>query len=120
MMKRQRGVTLGGLILASFLLIMGALLGFKLFTPYTQYFTVQKMFKSIAADPEVKNGSRREVINSWTRHAMIENVNVIGADDIEVTRDGNEVVLSASYSVKVPLLGHVSLLIDFNPTSAAR
>jgi hypothetical protein len=119
-MNRQRGVTLGGLILAAFVVIVIALLGFKLFTPYMQYFTVQKVFKSIAADAEVKGGTRRDAMAAWARYAMIENINVISGDDIEVAKEGNEVVLSASYSVKVPLFSHISLLIDFNPTSANR
>ena len=120
MNSRQRGVTLSGLILVSFFLIVIALLGFKLFTPYVQYFTVQKVFKAVAADPEVKGGGRREAMSSWARYAMIENINVINGDDIEITREGNEVVLTASYTVKVPLFGHVSLLLDFNPSSAKR
>ena len=119
-MKRQRGVSLSGMIVVSFFLIIVALLGFKLFTPYMQYFSVQKVFKSIAADPEVRSGTRREAISAWARYALIENINVIGGDDIEVTKDGSDVVLSASYSVKVPLFAHISLLIDFNPTSAGR
>jgi hypothetical protein len=119
-MNRQRGLTLSGLILASFFIVVVALLGFKLFPPYVQYFTVQKVFKSIAADPEVKAGGRREALNSFGRYAMIEDINAITTDDIDVQKEGNEVVLSASYSVRVPLFGHVSLLLDFNPSSAKR
>ncbi len=119
-MNRQRGVTLTGMILVCFFVFIVALLGFKLFTPYVQYFTVQKVLKSIAADPEVKSGTRRDAMVAWARYAMIENINVLNAEDIEVNNDGNQLVLSASYSVKVPLFAHVSLLIDFAPTSATR
>ena len=119
-MNSQRGVTLTGLLLASFVVVAVALLGFKLFPPYLQYFTVQKVFKSIAADPEVKNGTRRDATAAWARYAMMENIYVISGEDIEVNYDASQLVLSASYSVKVPLFAHVSLLIDFNPSSAAR
>jgi hypothetical protein len=119
-MNRERGVTLTGLLVASCVLVFVALLGFKLFPPYMQYFSVQKVFKSIAANPEVKNGTRRDAMAAWARYAMIENINVISGEDIEVNYEGRELVLSASYSVKVPLFAHVSLLIDFNPTSVTR
>ena len=56
MNSSQRGITLSGLIVASFFAIVLALLGFKLITPYVQYFTVQKVFKAIAADAEVQSG----------------------------------------------------------------
>ena len=117
-MKKQRGVSLGGLLMVLFLVIFAALLGFKLFTPYMQYFSIQKTFKSLSQNPEVKSGTRRDAMGAWSRYAQIENITAISGDDIEITKEGNEVVLSASYSVKVPLFHNISLLIDFNPTSA--
>ena len=119
-MKTQRGVSLGGLIVVLFLLIMVALLGFKLFTPYSQYFTIQKIFKNLSVDPQVRAGTRKDAMSAWAKYAIIENLTTIGGDDIEVTREGNDVVISASYSVKVPLFHNISLVIDFNPTSASR
>ena len=118
-MKRQLGVTLTGLIFVSFVLIMVALLGFKLFNPYMQYFAIVKIFKAVAINPEVRSGSRRDFVVAWSRYAQIENITAISGDDVEITKEGNQITLSASYSVKVPLFANFSLLIDFNPTSAS-
>jgi hypothetical protein len=117
-MKRQLGVGMSGFIIICFLVVLLAILGFKLFTPYMQYFTIQKTFKALATNPEVKNGTRRDLMQWWSRSTVIDNITAINGDDIEVTKDGNEMVISASYSVKVPLFYNVSLLIDFNPSSA--
>ncbi len=119
-MKSQRGVTLTGLLVVSTFLVVVTLLGVKLVKPYLEYFTIQKVFKSIAAKPEVQNGTRRDAMMAWSSYAIIENINVIRWDDIEVKHEGKEVVLSASYTAKVPLSAHVSLLLDFKPTSAER
>lgn len=119
-MKKQRGVTLTGLFLVLFVLIIGAMLGFKLFIPYSQYFTVQKIFQQLAANPEVRSGTRRDAMAAWSRYAAVENITTISGDDIEIAKEGNGVVISASYSVKVPLFHNISLLIDFNPTSASK
>lgn len=119
-MKKQLGVSLGGFMIVCFVLVFVALLGFKLFTPYMQYFSVQKTLKVLAVNPELKSGSRRELMGAFSRYALIDNITAISGDDIEVTKDGNELILSASYSVKVPLVANISLLIDFAPTSAAR
>ena len=119
-MKTQRGVTLTGLILVLFVIIIVALLGFKLFTPYSQYFTIQKAFKTLALKPEVRTGTRRDAMAAWQPIATVENITTLSGDDIEITKEGNEVVISASYSVRVPLFANISLLIDFNPTSASK
>ena len=116
-MKKHRGLSLGGFIVVLFLLIMVSLLGFKLFTPYVQYFTVQKALKKLAEDPAVKTGNRRDLAAAFQPIQLIDNITAINNEDIEVVKEGNEVILSANYSVKVPLFHNISLLIDFAPTS---
>lgn len=119
-MKKQRGISLTGLIVILVLLGIGAMLGLKLFTPYSEYFTIQKTFKTLVQNPETRSGSRAEILRAYRRYTMIDNVTAISEDDIEVTKDGNTLVVSASYSVKVPLVANVSLLIDFAPSSASK
>jgi uncharacterized protein YneF (UPF0154 family) len=120
-MKKQRGVSLGGLIMVLIALMVVALLGFKIFGPYKQFFTVQKVFKTLAVNPEVKNGGKREFINAWSRYSVTEpEINVITADDVELTKEGNDLVITAVYAVRVPLFKNISLMFDFAPSSAAK
>jgi hypothetical protein len=42
----------------------------------------------------------------------------ITADDIEISKDAGALTLSASYSVKIPVAGNMSLVLEFNPSSA--
>lgn len=119
-MKKQRGVSMTGLLMTLVAVIFAALLGFKLFDPYKQFFTIQKTFKAIAVNPEVRSGGRNEFKVAWQRYATLEKIDVLNAEDVEITRDGNNIVLSASYSVKVPLFKNISLLIDFVPSSDAK
>ena len=116
-MKKQLGVSLSGLLMFSIILIFVLLFGFKLFKPYTEYFALEKIFRTLALKPEVKNGTRRDFYTAWAGYAQIEGITSIGGDEVEITKDGNNVVLSASYQVKVPLFKNYTLLIDFNPSS---
>ena len=117
-MKKQRGVSLSGLLVFSVILIFILLLGFKLFKPYTEYFALQKIFRTLALKPEVKAGTRRDALAAWAGYAQIDGITSIGGDDIEITKDGNNVIVSAAYQAKVPLFKNYTLLIDFNPSSA--
>ncbi|MEO7729301.1 MAG: DUF4845 domain-containing protein [Burkholderiales bacterium] len=120
MRKNQLGVSLSGLLMFSVVLIFVLLLGFKLFKPYSEYFALQKIFRTLAVKPEVRNGTRRDFTVAWAPYAQIEGVTAIGGDDVEITKEGTNVVLSASYQTKVPLFKNFALLIDFHPTSAAK
>lgn len=119
-MKKQTGVSLSGMIFVLFVLFFVALLGFKLFPPYMEFFTIQKNFKAMAASPELKGAPRKDILNAFDRFRIIDNTTAITAEDIEINKDGANIVISASYSIKVPLVANVSLLLDFAPTSAAK
>ena len=116
-MKKQSGVTLSGLLMVCVVLIFVALLGFKLFQPYSEFFALQKIFKTLAQKPEIRNGGKREFITAWAGYAQIENVTAIGGDDIEIVREGGNIVISASYTKKILLFKNISLSIDFTPSS---
>lgn len=118
-MKRARGISLTELIVILVVLSGVAMLGFKLLNPYLQYYAIQRTFKTMAADSELKSAPRASIVAAWSRYAAIDNMDPISGDDILVTREGERMELSASYTVKVPLFANISLLLDFNPTSAA-
>jgi Tfp pilus assembly protein FimT len=116
-MSKQTGVTLTGLIFVLALLAMVALLGFKLVPVLLEYQTVKKQFRSIAEDPAMRNASRPAVERAFINRAMVDNIQNVKPEDLEVTKDGGELVLSADYSVKVPLFANVAACLDFHPSS---
>lgn len=116
-MIKQRGLGLGGVIVALFLVISGALFVFKLLPHYIEYLTIQKIFKRLAADPDLQTGNRREIVKAFERHATIDRVDSITGDDVEVDKRGTAVTISARYQVKTPLIANVTLLLDFSPSS---
>ena len=82
-MRKQRGITLTGLIVILVVLGMAATLGFKLFNPYMQYFTIKKTFKTLAQNPELKSGNRREV-GRISALFLIDSITSISEEEIEV------------------------------------
>ena len=116
-MKRQRGVTFVGMIFIAALIILGAIIALKLVPAYIEYATVVQHLREIARSPEAR-GSTREIQMLFSKRAQIDNIRVVAADEIEVTRDGNSVVLSASYQTKVKLFGNLSACIDFEARSS--
>ena len=116
-MNRQRGVSLGGLLLVSFLLIIVALLGLKVMPSYLEYFQVKKAVKEIMLRPETKGGNMKEIRQSFVNRSTIDNISAVKAEDLELTKDGTDLVLSAAWSVKTPLVGNVSVCIDFAVSS---
>lgn len=114
---QQRGLSFGGFIIGAFLLVLASITGLKLIPAYMQNAQINNVFTTISHDPDMQKASPREIRNSFDRRASIDDITAIKADEIEIASDGGRLMLSASYSVKVPLLANVSLLLEFNPSS---
>jgi len=115
---RQRGISMFGFILIAAGVIFVAILGMKLVPAYVHNAQIQQIFKTIAADPAMQDAPIRDIKDSYYKRASINYITDITSDDIEISKSNGRLTLSASYSVKIPVSGNVSLLLEFNPSSS--
>ena len=119
--SKQAGITFSGFIVGLFVLVILVLFGFKLIPAYMENAKIQNIFETISHDPQMQKASPYEITLSYDRRASVDGITGIQSKDIEldVGQDGRS-ILSAIYIVKVKLGGNVSLVMDFNPTSAGK
>jgi type II secretory pathway component PulJ len=118
MRNRQRGVSLLGLIVGIALLIVVLLLAMKTLPPWMDFFNAKKLITQIAQ--EQRGGSVADIRKAWQLKASIDNVdNVLSDKDLEITKEGGEVVISFAYRKEVPLFANVGVYMDFAATSKA-
>lgn len=116
-MRKQRGISLIGLIIVLGLVGFFGIMGAKLMPYYLEYFAVKKMFSAMDANGDLK-GSVRDIRRGFDTRNAIEDVKSVRGDDLEITKEGGETVVSANWSVKVPLVYNISACIDFSATTA--
>ena len=112
---RERGLTLMGLIFVLFVLIFAALLAMKLIPPYMEYHTAKNAIQAIARSQQ--GGSPSDIRRAWEGRAAVDDINAIKASDLEVSKDGNQLVLGFAYRKEVPLFGNLGVYIDFVASS---
>ena len=117
-MHGQRGLSLSGFLMWAVLFIIVALISFKVGPPYMEFLTIQAQLKAISNDPEGRNGVRRVVEDLFDRRTAIENITSVKPKDLQITKDGDRVVISAEYTVCVPLVLNIRVCMDYAPTSA--
>ncbi len=116
-MRGQRGLSLSGFLLWSVIVVFAALLGFKVAPAYMEYLTIQKQFKAIANDTAFSSAQRPAIEKAFYSRSTIEDIKSITPQDLEITKAGDRTVISAAYSVRVPLFANVSVCLDFYPSS---
>ncbi len=115
--RSQRGISLTGALGGMIVLAGVALFGAKLLPAYLDYFAVKKMLAAMESSGETKS-SVKEIRNAWARRNSIEGVAAVNPDDLEITKEGGEAVVSANWSTKVHIIGNFSACLDFSATTA--
>jgi Tfp pilus assembly protein PilE len=111
MENRQRGVTISGLIVWLVVFIVVALLAMKLIPSYMEFASARNAIQAIAR--ERNTATPAEVRRAFDARAQIDDITVIKGSDLDVTKQGNDMVISFTYRKEVPLFANVGLVLDF-------
>lgn len=117
MRKGQQGISLKGAIMWMAILGFLGVMGAKLSPAYIEYFTVKKMLRAMDEQGDLK-GTVRDIRLAFDKRNAIEDVKNVKPDDLEITKEGGEAVVTANWSVRVPLVYNVSACLDFMATTA--
>ena len=111
--ERQRGVSMLGVLIicvAIVLIVVGAL---KVVPTYLEYRGIK------AAAVAAKAGGRTvvDVQKAFDRAANINDITTISGKDLEITKEGDNIIVAFKYEKKVPMFYGVSLLIEYSGSS---
>lgn len=99
------------------LIIVVAIAGMKIVPAYIEYFTIKKAIAGMTQSGELRNASVAQVRQAFDRRTQIDDISSIGPSDLEITKEGTEVVVSFAYEKRIHLFNNISLLIDFSGSS---
>ncbi|MGH8703933.1 MAG: DUF4845 domain-containing protein [Burkholderiales bacterium] len=118
MRNSQRGIGLGGLLVGAIILIFVSLLGLKLAPAYIEFFAIKKAVNGIASEKRGGGGaSVVEIRKAFQSRADIDDITAVKPADLEITKEGSDIVITAAYRKEIKLFGNISLVIDFSATS---
>jgi hypothetical protein len=98
-------------------IIFLAIIGMKLVPAYIEYFAIKKAVASITSGGQLRNATVAEVRKAFELRQAVDDFTAIGSQDLEITKDGNEVVIAFAYEKRIPLFYNISILIDFAGSS---
>lgn len=117
-MRYQRGVTLSGLIVWGIVIAIVAVLGMRVVPDVIDYYKIRK----IAASTAMNSGGKTvpEIRAIFDRYADVDSIQTIKGTDLDISKEGDAVIVAFAYEKRIPLFLNVSLLIDFQGSSAQR
>jgi len=114
--KQQHGLSIMGLIFIGMIVVGLMALGFKVVPAVIEYIAVERAVQKIKNE----GTTVRDIQAAFDRHATIDDITSIRSTDLDITKEGDQVVISYAYQKKIPVIDNVSLVIDFAGTTRDR
>jgi len=113
--KSQRGISFLGLLFLGVVLALLGIVGARVVPTASEFMTIQKAVKKAAADGDTVPAIRA----SFDRTAAVDYIDSISGKDLEITKDGDKIVVNFAYDKEIPLFGPAYLLLKYRGSSAS-
>ena len=118
MRKKQFGLTFFGVVFIGGGIVFSAILGMKMVPAYIDHFTVKKILTAMAKDSAFAAMTPADVRKSFDRRAQIDYQKAVEGKDLDIAKTPNGNVASVNYTVVVPIVGNVSVMMEFEASTA--
>ena len=112
MRNRQRGLSAIGFLFVAIVVLAFVLGAIRVVPSYIEWYTVRKAVAGALHD--APDGSAAAVRKAFELRINADYVDSVNAQDLVVSKDGNDIVGSISWQKKLPLFYNISLLLDFD------
>ena len=113
--RRQRGVTLFGLMFWAIVIGVAALVVMRVLPTVNEYYTIQRAVDKIAREGGT---TVPEIRAAFEKQKQIEySITSIDGKDLQITKENDKVVVSFAYDKEIELVAPVYLLIKYEGRS---
>jgi len=110
--RAQRGLSMIGFLFVAAVIVVVAIVGFRMVPSYVEYYTIQSAVEKSLRD--APDPSAAVVKKSFEKYIAADYIDSVTASDLIVTKDGNVITASVSWQKQLHMVGNVSLLLDFD------
>jgi hypothetical protein len=107
--RSEQGVSLTGLIVLLAIVGVIAVLAMKVVPTFTEFMSIKKAIASVKA----QGGSIPEMRSAFNKQAEVGYIDSIDGKDLTIVKNGDDADISFAYQKVIPMVGPVSLLIDY-------
>lgn len=111
---RQQGVSLMALIFGFAILVIVAIFGMKLVPSYLEFKSAKTAIEALARSSAA---SPADIRRQFESRSAVDDISAVKAADLDITKRGNQIVISFQYRKEVPLFANVGLYIDYAASS---
>ena len=110
--RGQRGLSMIAFLFVAAVIIVVAIVGFRMVPSYVEYFTIQSAVEKSLRD--APDPTPAIVKRSFEKYIAADYIDSVTASDLTVVKEGNIVTATVSWQKELHMVGNVSLLLVFD------
>jgi hypothetical protein len=114
MKSKQRGISILGLLFVGIVLAFAGVVGAQVAPTVIEYQAIMKATKKVASD----GGTIAEIRTSFDKAQNIDDFKAVSGKDLDISKNGDKVVVSFAYQKEIHLGGPAYLLLKYAGTSS--
>ncbi|MFO1314787.1 MAG: DUF4845 domain-containing protein [Burkholderiales bacterium] len=114
--RTQRGLSMIGFLFVAAVVLVTAMVAFRMIPAYIEYYTIQRALEGALAD--ANDLSVATIRRAMDRRLAADYADAVAAKDVEVTKAGNTITASVSWEKRLHMVGNVSLLLEFDASAS--
>ena len=109
----QRGVSMLGILFICVAIVLVAIGALKIVPTYMEFRSIK------AAAIAARDGGKTviDIQKAFDRYANVNDITTISGKDLEISKEGSDIIVAFKYDKKVPLFANVSVLIEYAGSS---
>jgi Tfp pilus assembly protein PilE len=111
--NQQRGISLISLLIVGIVLAFAGVVGAQAVPTYFEYLAILKATKKVAA----QGGTIVEIRSAFDKAQAIDDFKSISGKDLDITKNGDKVVVSFAYDKEIHIGGPAHLLMRYAGSS---
>lgn len=113
----QRGLSIIGFLFVAAVVVVVALVGFRMIPAYIEWYTIQKALEAAVADAG-NDPSLLNIRKAMERKLSADYADAVSAKDVNVVKNGNTITAQVAWQKVLPMVSNVSILIDFDASAS--
>ncbi len=111
--SRQRGISFIGLVFLASILAMAGVVAAQIFPTAIEYMAVQKAAQKAANEGQTPS----EIRSIFDKASQIDDIKSIVSKDLDISKQGDKIVVAYSYQREIHLLGPAFLTLKYEGRS---
>jgi hypothetical protein len=107
---RQGGLSLVSLLFVGLTAVALLVMGARTVPAITEYLAVDRAVQRVA----IEGQTVRDIQIAFDRYAIVDNIHSLAGKDLDISKDGEQIVVAYAYSYSIPLSQNVRIVIDFS------